>query len=44
MAYGVTISKVDDFEGKDKIGLLHFKENAYTVIGSKELKPGDVVC
>lgn len=44
MAYGVTISKVDDIEGKDKIGLLHFKENAYTVIGSKELKPGDVVC
>lgn len=44
MAYGVTISKVDDIEGKDKIGLLHFKENAYTVIGSKKLKPGDVVC
>lgn len=44
MAYGVTISKVDDIEGKDKIGLLHFKENAYTVIGSKNLKPGDVVC
>lgn len=44
MAYAVTISKVDDIEGKDKIGLLHFKENAYTVIGSKKLKPGDVVC
>lgn len=44
MAYGVTISKVDDIEGKDKIGLLHFKENAYTVIGSKKLKPCDVVC
>lgn len=44
MAYAVTISKVDDIEGKDKIGLLHFKENAYTVIGSKNLKPGDVVC
>lgn len=44
MAYAVTISKVDDIKGKDKIGLLHFKENAYTVIGSKKLKPGDVVC
>lgn len=44
MAYAVTISKVDDIKGKDKIGLLHFKENAYTVIGSKRLKPGDVVC
>lgn len=44
MAYAVTISKVDDIKGKDKIGLLHFKENAYTVIGSKKLKVGDVVC
>lgn len=44
MAYAVTISKIDDIKGKDKIGLLHFKENAYTVIGSKNLKVGDVVC
>lgn len=44
MAYGVTISKIDHIKGKDKIGLLHFKENAYTVIGSKNIKPGDVVC
>ena len=32
MAYAVTISKIDDIKGKDKIGLLHFKENAYTVM------------
>lgn len=44
MAYGVTISKIDDIEGKDKIGLAHFKENAYTVIVSKDIKVGTVVC
>lgn len=44
LAYAVTVSKVENIKGKDKIGLLHFKENAYTVIGSKNIKPGDVVC
>ena len=44
MAYAVTISKIDDIEGKDKIGLGHFEENAYTVIVPKTYKKGDVVC
>lgn len=44
MSYGVTISKIDDIEGKDKIGLAHFKENAYTVIVSKDIKIGTVLC
>jgi hypothetical protein len=44
MAYAVTISKVTDIEGKDKIGLGHFEENAYTVIVPKTYKKGDVVC
>ena len=39
MAYGVTISKIDDIKGKDKIGLAHFKENAYTVIVPKTCEP-----
>lgn len=44
MAYAVTISKIDDIEGKDRIGLGHFEENAYTVIVPKTYKVGDVVC
>lgn len=44
MAYAVTISKIDDIKGKDKIGLGHFEENAYTVIVPKTYKKGDVVC
>lgn len=44
MAYGVTISKIDDIKGKDKIGLAHFKENLYTVIVPKTTKVGDVLC
>ena len=44
LAYAVTISKIDNIEGKDRIGLGHFKENAYTVIVPKTYKVGDVVC
>ena len=44
MTYGVTISKIEAIKGKDKICLAHFKENAYTVIVSKEIEVGTVVC
>lgn len=44
LAYAVTISRIDNIEGKDRIGLGHFEENAYTVIVPKTYKVGDVVC
>lgn len=43
MAYGVTVSAIDNIPGKDRIGLFHFKENDYTVIGMKDIKVGEAV-
>jgi len=43
MAYGVTIKSIDNIEGKDRIGYIHFNENGYGVIGQKTLNVGDKV-
>src|SRR5574344_1474075 len=41
MSYVVTVEKCDEIPGKDRIQYIHFKENGYGVIASKDIKAGD---
>jgi hypothetical protein len=43
MAYGVTISKIEPIQNKDRIVYIHFNENGYGVIADKSFEVGETV-